>query len=101
MARTFYAFEHEYGGEMADRRGRSIGQVYQFRTKAARDLFVSLGPDYINQKGWREPISATAPEVRSAVRADYWTVEDGDVLLAAREELEAERDWWASQSLYR
>lgn len=94
MARTFYAFEHQYGRQMADRRGHSIGAVYQFSTLAARDRWVGQGTDYQTQAGYREPISATSREVRSATRSDYWTVLNGDGALAELDALEAERDYY-------
>jgi hypothetical protein len=79
MPRTFYAFEHHYGGDTIDPRGRNIGQVYRFTTQAARDRWVSQGPKRFTDPRYREPISATSREVRSATRADYWTVINGDV----------------------
>ena len=84
MARHFYAFEHRYGQVVADRAGRSIGAVYAFTSEAARDRFVGLGPARTSEPRFREPIGATSREVRSARRADYWSVEDGDAALAER-----------------
>lgn len=97
MARTFYAFAHRYGQTTGDSRGRSIGVVYGFTTRAARDRWVSRGPAYSTAPGFREAVSASSREVRSATRADYWDVSDGDAELAAADALDQEAEAWAEE----
>lgn len=69
-SRTFYAFEHAFGVQVADRRGWSLGRVVGFASRAERDAWVAARrTEYSTQPGWREPISSTAREVRWALRA--------------------------------
>jgi hypothetical protein len=64
MVRYFYGFSHTYGHSKGDSKGRDIGTLYRFPTRAARDAWVAKGNDY-DGPDYREAMPSTHPCVRA------------------------------------
>lgn len=55
----FYAERYPYGKGMVGTNGEPIKGFYRFETKAERDQWVSEGPDYLNESGYRAVASSS------------------------------------------
>lgn len=68
----FYAIEYAYGSHVINN-GNRADRVLEFTAKRLRDAWVAAGNPNTTASGYRETISARAPQVRNADG-----LEDGD-----------------------
>lgn len=55
---AYYGFEHRYGSNIVDERGDSIGTLYVFTSRIARDRWLDDGNPYINNRNARTAMSS-------------------------------------------
>jgi len=62
----FYALKHTYGSDTiaAGERYDHTGTLHVFDSKKARDQWVSDGPRYRNERGYRTPLSGNSKRAR-------------------------------------
>jgi hypothetical protein len=66
----FYAIQWRYGVAV-NSDGSRCGTYYAFASRECRDAWVAARKtEYVTQRGYREPILGSDPEIRSMLRKD-------------------------------
>ena len=95
MPRHYYAIAHTYSGNMRNRDGSMIGQVYAFDTHAGRAAWIATA-DNPTERGWHQELKADGLTVRKARRDDLDGAPDA-VTWHAEAVLANEAAWWAAE----